>query len=143
MSEQLSNTEQLARLYETFESGGAGAAAPLIEEIFDPDLEFNPLETGDVGGRTYRGREGMLAFFGELHAAFEEVRYEPPQLYPVGDELVVALTRLAGIARETGLPLQQDLSLVYEFSGGRVRCVTAYDTPADALEAAERGHADA
>jgi hypothetical protein len=36
-----------------------------------------------------------------------------------------------------------DLSLVYEFAGGLVRRVTAYESPAEALEAAERGHANA
>jgi ketosteroid isomerase-like protein len=56
---------------------------------------------------------------------------------------VVVLTRLAGISRETGHPLRQDLSLVYEFRGGLAWRVTAYETPAEALEAAERGHAGA
>jgi hypothetical protein len=40
--------------------------------------------------------------------------------------------------------LRQDLSLVYEFNeAGRAQRVTAYEAPAYALEAAQRGHADA
>ena len=138
-----SNAEKLRILYEAFDFGGAKAAAPLIEETFHADVEFNPLEAKSAGGRTYRGLEGVAAFFGELGEALEGVRYEPPQFHPVGDDLVVVFTRLVGTERDTAMPLRQDLSLVYLFAGGLVQCVTAYDSPAEALEAAERGHADA
>jgi ketosteroid isomerase-like protein len=138
-----SNGERILRLYEAFEQEGPETVGKLIDETFDDDVEFIPLQTGEVGGRVYRGRDGMLAFFGEIHAALEDVRYEAPQCHQVGDDLVVTFTRLAGTDRETSMPVRQDLSLVYEFEGGLVRRMTAYETPAEALEAAERGHADA
>jgi ketosteroid isomerase-like protein len=137
------NGERILSLYEAFENEGPEAVGKLIDETFDDDVEFIPLQTGEVGGRVYRGRDGMLAFFGEIHEALENVRYEPPQCHEVGDELVVAFTRFAGTDRETSVPVRQDLSLIYEFEGGFVQRMTAYDTPAEALEAAERGHADA
>jgi ketosteroid isomerase-like protein len=137
-----SNVDKIQRLWDTFDNSGFGSAMELIEETFHPGVEFNPLEAAGAGGRTYRGQDGMLAFFGELGEAFEDVRFEPAQCHGVGDDVVV-FTRMVGIAKQTGLPLRQDLSLVYEFSEGQVRCVTAYETPADALEAAQRGHADA
>jgi ketosteroid isomerase-like protein len=143
MTEPQGNGEKIQRLWDMFESDGFGAASKLIEETFDPDVEFNPLQAGEAGGRTYRGQDGMLAFFGELAAAFADVQFEPVQCHSVGDDLVVAFTRMVGTAKETGMPLRQDLSVVYEFSEGLVRCVTAYDSPAEALEAAEKGHADA
>jgi ketosteroid isomerase-like protein len=138
-----SNGKRILKLYEAFEQEGPEAVGKLIEETFDEDVEFIPLQTGEVGGRVYRGRDGMLAFFGEISETLEDVRYEPPQCHEVGDDLVVTFTRLAGTERDTGVPVRQDLSLVYEFEGGLVRRMTAYDTPAEALEAAERGHADA
>jgi ketosteroid isomerase-like protein len=143
MTVSRSNAEKLRKLYEAFDFGGAEAAGPLLNEIFDSEVEFNPLESAEAGGRTYRGRDGVVAFFGELSEALEGVRYEPPQFHPVGDDLVVVFTRLVGTKRDTAMPMRQDLSLVYEFFDGRARCVTAYDSPAEALEAAERGHADA
>jgi ketosteroid isomerase-like protein len=138
-----SNGERIQLLWDSFEKGGFAATTAQIEETFDSDVEFNPLAAGQVGGRTYRGRDGMLAFFGELAAAFADVQFEPPQCHEVGEDLVVTFTRMVGTSRETSLPLRQDLSLVYEFAEGRVQCVTAYETPAEALEAAQRGHADA
>jgi ketosteroid isomerase-like protein len=143
MSEEKTNAQKIELLWDTFDREGFEETAVLIDETFDPDVEFNPLEAGTAGGRTYRGRDGMLAFFGELAGEFADVRFEPVQCHSVGDELVVVFTRMVGTARDSGLPLRQDLSLVYEFAAGLVQCVTAYDTPAEALEAAERGHADA
>ena len=142
-TEPPSNGERIQRLWDTFDREGFAATQALIEETFDPDVEFNPLQHGEAGGRTYRGRDGMLAFFGELASAFADVHFEPPQCHQVGEDLVVTFTRMVGTSRDTKLPLRQDVSLVYEFAGGTVRCVTAYDTPAEALEAAQRGHADA
>jgi ketosteroid isomerase-like protein len=137
------NGERILKLYEAFEEEGPEAVGKLIDETFDEDVEFIPLQTGEVGGRVYRGRDGMIAFFGEIHEALDDVRYETPQCHEVGDELVVLFTRLAGTDRDTRVPVRQDLSLVYEFAGGLVHRMTAYETPAEALEAAQRGHADA
>jgi ketosteroid isomerase-like protein len=138
------NAKKLERLYDVFEDEGVAAAAALIEELFDPDVEFNTVQTGHAGGRTYRGFEGMAGFFSELHAEFEDVHYETPQFHPVGKRLVVAFTRLVGKERGSSMPVRQDLALVYAFNeDGRVARVEAYDTPAEALEAAQRGHADA
>jgi ketosteroid isomerase-like protein len=143
MTTPQNNAERIRKLYQAFEFGGEEAAAKLIGETFDPDVEFNPLQAGDAGGRTYRGFQGLAGFFAELTESLEDVHYDPPQFHPVGNDLVIVFTRLVGTEKDTSLPLQQDLSLVYEISEGLVRCVTAYDSPAEALEAAERGHADA
>jgi ketosteroid isomerase-like protein len=137
------NCAKIQRLYEAFENEGPAGAAPLIEQAFDPEVEFATLAHGSAGAATYRGFEGMAAFFAELHGELSEVTYEPPQCHPVGDNVVIAFTRMLGSDRRTSAPVRQDLALVYEFSEGTVRRVTAYETPADALEAVERGHADA
>ena len=143
MTEGGSNADKVRRLFDAFEAGGPKAAAELIDETFDPDVEFNPLSAGGAGGRTYRGRDGAAAFFGELHEEWEEVRYESREFYSMGEDLVIVFTDLAGIDPVTSLPLRQELSLVYEFVEGLARRVSAYDSPAEALEAAERGHAGA
>ena len=138
------NARRLEQLYDVFEHEGVAAAAELIGSLFDPDVEFNTLQTGQAGGRTYRGFEGMGGFFGELHSEVENVHYETPQFHPVGERLVVAFTRLVGSERDSSLPVRQDLALVYHFNENDcVIQVDAYDTPAEALEAAQRGHADA
>lgn len=143
MSAPESNADRLRGLWEAFDNEGPEATARLLDTVYHPDVEFNPLPAGAAGGGIYRGLEGVVAFFGELTESYSDVHYEPPQFHPVGADLVVVLTRLVGVARDSGLPMHQDLSLVYEFEAGLAHRVTAYGTPAEALEAAERGHADA
>jgi ketosteroid isomerase-like protein len=143
MTGQPSNADKLRRLFDAFDEGGPRAAAELIEETFDPDVEFNPRPAADAGGRTYRGLDGVAGFFAELHEALDQVRYESRQFYSRGEDLVIVFTDLAGIDKHTSMLIRQELSLLYEFAGGLATRVTAYDSPADALEAAERGHADA
>jgi ketosteroid isomerase-like protein len=137
------NAETLRRRFDAFETGGPRAAAELIDATFDPDVEFNPLPAGEAGGRTYRGLDGVAGFFSELHESFDDVRYESREFYPVGEARVIVFTHLVGVDRENSSPMRQELSLLYEFAGGRARRVSAYDTPAEALEAAERGHVGA
>jgi ketosteroid isomerase-like protein len=137
------NAQRIERIWESFEKQGFKATQELVDATFDLDVEFNPLAAGEAGGRTYRGRDGMIAFFGELAAEFADVRFDTPQCHPVGEDIVVVFTCMAGTARDSTRPLRQDLSLVYEFRDGLVIKVDAYETPAEALEAAQRGHADA
>ena len=138
------NAKQLEKLYDVFKNEGGAAAAEIIADLFDPDVEFNTLQTGHAGGQTYRGYEGMGGFFGELHSEFENIHYEAPQFHPVGKRIVVAFTQLVGSERSSSIPVRQDLALVYHFNEeGCVIQVDAFDTPAEALEAAQRGHADA
>ncbi|HEY1356350.1 MAG TPA: nuclear transport factor 2 family protein [Solirubrobacterales bacterium] len=144
MTEERSNAEKLEALWDAFDQEGAAGAGRMLDQIYDEGVEFNPIATAGVGGTTYRGLDGVLAFFGELDATIESLQYEVPQFHAAGENLVVVLTRIAGIVRETGRPLRQDLSLVYEFGpDGLAHRVTGYETPAEALEAAQRGHADA
>jgi ketosteroid isomerase-like protein len=131
------NIESLRRLYETGETGGLEAAGEMIDEVFDPEVEFSPLLAREVEGRSYHGRDGMRTFFGELQEALGEFRFERPEYQPVGDDLVVVFTRLVGTGRDSTVPIGQELALVYEFDGGLVRRLTAYAAREEALRAAE------
>jgi ketosteroid isomerase-like protein len=143
------NIESLRRLYEATERDGREAGEDLIDEIFDPEVEFSPLLAREVEGRSYHGPDGMRTFFGELREALGEYRYERPEYRSVGDDLVVVLTRLVGTGRGSTVPIGQELALVCEFHAGLVRRLTAYATREEALRAAEelaaaeKGFADA
>jgi ketosteroid isomerase-like protein len=131
------NLERLRRWGETYESEGFEGAEQIIDEIFDPEVEFSPLLAREVEGRTYYGHDGLRAFFRELNDMLGEIRYAPPEYYPVGDDVIVLVTRLMGTGRGSTVALGQDLGMVYEFHDGLVRRFTAYSTREEALEAAE------
>ena len=131
------NIESLRRLYEVSESDGREAAEDLIDEIYDPEVEFSPLLAREVEGRSYHGLDGMRTFFGELRDALGDYHYELPEYRAVGDDLVVVLTRLVGTGRGSNVPISQELALVCEFEGGLVRRLTAYSTREEGLKAAQ------
>jgi ketosteroid isomerase-like protein len=131
------NLDTLRRWYGAYEAGGSEAGDALIEEIFDPQVEFSPWLAREVEQRTYRGHEGMRTFFRELNEILEGLRYDPPEYRAVGDDVIVVFTRLAGAPRHSAVPIGNDLGLVYEFRGGLVRRLTAFGSHEKALEAAE------
>jgi hypothetical protein len=130
------NIASLRRMFEAGE-GSLQAGEQMIDEVFDPEVEFSPLLAREVEGRSYHGRDGMRTFFGELVEALGEVHFESPEFHPVSDDLVVAFTTLVGTGRGSAVPIRQELDLVYEFHGALVRRLTAYATRVEALKAAE------
>jgi ketosteroid isomerase-like protein len=131
------NLDALGRWYSAYETGGFEAGDAMIEEVFDPEVEFSPWLAREVEQRTYRGHEGMRSFFRELDDTLEELRYDPPEYRAVSADVIVVFTRLAGAPRHGGVPIGNDLGLVYEFRDGLVRRLTAYGSHEEALQAAE------
>jgi ketosteroid isomerase-like protein len=136
MTVRESNLASLQRWYETYVGRGLDPARDLIDEIFDPDVEFSPWLAREVERRTYHGREGLREFFRELAEMLDDVRYAPPEYQPVSDDVIVVLTRLEGAGRGSAVPVGQDLGLVYEFRGGLVKRLTAYGSHDEAFKAA-------
>jgi len=83
------HVELLRRWNDTYESDGFEGAEKIIEEIFDPEVEFSPLLARELEGRTFNGHEGLRTFFGELNDTLGEVRYEQAEFQ---DDLVRRLT---------------------------------------------------
>jgi ketosteroid isomerase-like protein len=131
-----SNLESLQRWYETYQGRGLDPARDLIDEIFDPQVEFSPWLAREVERRTYHGHEGLRTFFGELEEMLDDIRYGPPEYQPLSDNVIVVLTRLEGAGRGSAVPVGQDLGLVYEFHGGFVKRLTAYGSHDEAFRAA-------
>jgi ketosteroid isomerase-like protein len=128
--------ELLWRFHDAFESGGVEAAERLVDEMFDPEVEFSPLLAREVEGRTLRGREELRTFFLELDDALGGIRYADTDFRPLGDDVIVQLTRLIGKGRGSAVEIGQDLGVVYEFQDGLVRRMTAYGSHDEALSAA-------
>ena len=130
------NLASIQRWYGTYQGRGLDPARDLIDEIFDPEVEFSPWLAREVERRTYYGHEGLRTFFRELTEMLEDVRYGPPEYHPLSDDLIVVLTRLEGAGRGSAVPVGQDLGLVYEFHEGLVTRLTAYGSHDEALGAA-------
>jgi ketosteroid isomerase-like protein len=84
---------------------------------------------------TYRGHDGMRRYFRSFQDVMEEIRFEPVQLWEVGDRVVVAV-RLTARGRQTAIRVEQRTAGVWRIRDGKVIEVRAYRSPAEALSAA-------
>ena len=107
----------------------------LADEFVHPDCEWTPLVAG-VDGRTYRGPEGMVAFFGEWLESFNP-RYEDRRFEEVAENIVLASCRMRIEGRESQVGIDREIALVAVFDdGGLLRRGQAYDSRAAAVEGA-------
>ncbi len=92
-------TEKVRLLYDAFAERDPAALLAAMDEDFVGEVsEGMPL---GVGGR-HEGREAMLRnCWGIVFAAYD-MRVEPEEVLPVGDDRVVVLGHYRGVHRESG-----------------------------------------
>jgi ketosteroid isomerase-like protein len=99
-----------------------------------PDFEWSPSMVA-IEGQTYRGREGIDTYFGNLKSAWEEFQVLRDEFRDLGD-LVVMLGRLQGRGKGSGVPVDSSLGMVFDFRGGTISRIRGYLDHAEALRAA-------
>ncbi|HEX2467180.1 MAG TPA: nuclear transport factor 2 family protein [Solirubrobacterales bacterium] len=104
------------------------------EEIFDPDLEvvFSTTAFPDAG--TYRGGRMALDAWRRWLEAWEAFSMDFEDVVERG-ELIVALNRLHGRGRESGVTVNADVGVIFECDRGVIRRMVFCDRQA-ALQAA-------
>jgi ketosteroid isomerase-like protein len=119
--------EQIIRaIYDSFNQG----RVPV--ELLADDIEYvNPPDA--IEGGTERGRH----MFDRVREIYDEILLTAERFVPVGDELVVT-TRLTGVARGSGLPIDTLQGYIWTVRYGKAVRFRWFRTPAEALEAAQR-----
>ena len=104
-------------------------------ELMDPEVEFTPYERAVEGLGPYRGREGVRTWWKEAFAAFPDFRVEPREVRDLGD---VTLThgRLRGQGASSGATFDRELWHIAKWRDKKQIWWSAFDTEAEALEAA-------
>jgi hypothetical protein len=108
MSEQdIENAKRgYAALNAAYRSGDAKDLLPLLEELWDPEVVFQPAGAlPDSAARPHRGWDGVVQFTANQMEAFSEMWIEPLEFIDVGDRLVVPY-RFGGKARHTGIEVE-------------------------------------
>ena len=129
----------VARLYEAFpmRPGGVMPNQDALSVFFDPEVELCLDAQATVLGlaATYRGYEGLAQTFDDVMVAFDDVRFVPEKLTPIGDR-VVAIVMVTMRGDQSGLVFDQRIGNIWTFRGGRVVRWEFYFHVPDALEAA-------
>jgi ketosteroid isomerase-like protein len=97
-----------------------------------PDVEM----VGPVASLegTDRGAEGIRHFFSMVDEATDNFRLELERVEAVGEDRVLAFTRLSG-ASEGGIPVAALAASVYDLAEGKITRVQVFLDRQDALEA--------
>src|SRR3954451_16367789 len=79
-----------AALSEAYRTGDPSVFLPILKEMWDPDVVFEPAGVlPDSGPRELRGWDGILQFIGNQMEAFSEGWVEPTEFVDRGDYLIV------------------------------------------------------
>jgi ketosteroid isomerase-like protein len=100
------------------------------------DYEWFPVLGGTVEGRSFRGREGIKEYFGQLGDTWEEFRFVADELRDLGDS-VLALGRLEGRGRGSGVQVVLPIGAIGDYRADNI-CwrFRAFSDHAEALRAA-------
>jgi ketosteroid isomerase-like protein len=99
------------------------------------DIEWYPVLGGTVEGGSFRGREGIERYFGELRETWEEFRVVFDEFRDL-DNGVLAFGRLEGRGRGGGVQVELSVGAVTDFRDGKVWRLRVFSDYGEALEAA-------
>ena len=134
------NVEIVRGQLKAFADGGLDA---LAEEFWNEDINWRALEGAidDVG--EMHGREAVRRYVQDWLDMFDGFTVVPEELLAVGDDRVVAVQRIAGHAKVSGVETELRYAVVYTVRDGQIVRGREYVDREQALEAAgwraERG----
>jgi ketosteroid isomerase-like protein len=99
------------------------------------DFEWFPVLGGTVEGKSFRGREGVEEYYGELRDIWEEFRFVVDELRDLGDS-VLSFGRIEGRGRGSGVQVALPISVLSDFREGKCWRVRAFSDHGEALRAA-------
>jgi ketosteroid isomerase-like protein len=103
-------------------------------ELLDPEFEFDN-SNAMLDAAVYRGPEGLREFLSLMREMWKQVRFEPQEYIPVGEDQVVVAIRMSTVGRDE-IETVARAAGVYTLRDGKVTHMKAFQSKAEALEAA-------
>jgi ketosteroid isomerase-like protein len=128
------NVEIVRRFYAIGDRPIAELTDDFLSELVDPEVEYDTIPHGMLGGKTYAGLEGIRRFWTDFLGAWEELTLEVQEIREAGDDLVVGVVRARGRMRER--EIDQVFAAVFTFRSARIVRVQAFGGREGAFEAA-------
>jgi ketosteroid isomerase-like protein len=126
------NVEKVRAAVEAINRGDFDAAL----DGAHPDIEWRTLDAFPDAG-TYRGPEGVRAFFQAWLDTFRGFRLHLEKCVPVDERRVLAVLRVSGEGAESGVEVESpSFSQLLEYDDGQLIRARMFQTETEALEAA-------
>ena len=88
-----------------------------------------------IEGQAFVGRAGIEKYFGNLNSAWEAFQILPGEFRDLA-QTVVMLGRLEGLGKESGVPVDSPLGMVFDLRDGAISRIRGYLDHREALDAA-------
>jgi ketosteroid isomerase-like protein len=126
------NVEIVRSALDAFARGGLDAAA----EYWTDDIDHRSIP-GAVDDRgPMHGKDAVRAYYQDWLDTFDEFWTEPVELIDVGEDQVVSVLRMGGLAKQSGIETNLTYAVLTTIRDGKIARGREYATREDALEAA-------
>jgi ketosteroid isomerase-like protein len=126
------NVDFLRAGYEALQRGDLETFTALSRERLAPGFEFHHV----WDGRVFRGLEGTLEWLRDTSETWDDYSQEIAEIADVGDDQVLVVLRISARGGGSGVPVAQELAVVWRFEGDRAVVARSFTTREEALEAA-------
>jgi ketosteroid isomerase-like protein len=127
------NVEIVRRTIEAYNAGDREASFNFIAD----DVQIYPDVSRFVEAKSLHGREQFKRFVADLDQGWEGgATGVIKEVFPVGDDRVVARAEWGGKGRASGIDLRSSLSSIYTVEDGKIVKIEYFFDHAKALEAA-------
>ena len=127
------HVEFLRRGYAALQRGDLETFKALTRERLDPEFEFHHV----WDGRVFKGYEGTLEWLSDARETWDDYSQEIEEIVDLGEDVVVVL-RISARGSGSGVPVAQEMAVVWTFEGDRVVRARSFTSGAAALESARR-----
>jgi ketosteroid isomerase-like protein len=127
------HVEFLRSGYEALRQGDLESFKALSRERLGPDFEFHLV----WDGRVLKGYEGTLEWLADTRETWEEYSQKVEEIIDLGAQVVVVL-RLSARGAGSGVPVAQELAVVWTFDGDRAVRARSFTSRAAALASARQ-----
>lgn len=128
------NMEVVRRFYAIGDRPLSELTDDRLSELFDPEIEYDTIPHGMLGGTTYSGFEGLRRFWADYLGAWDELSMELQEVRQAGDDLVIGVVRIKGRMPER--EIDEDWSALFTLRDARIIRVRAFDSREGAFNAA-------
>ena len=127
------HVEFLRQGYAALQRGDLETFKTLARERLDPEFEFHHV----WDGRVFKGYEGTLEWLSDARETWDDYSQEVTEIVDLGEHVVVVV-RISARGGGSGVPVAQEMAVVWTFEGDRAVRARSYTSGAAALESARR-----
>jgi ketosteroid isomerase-like protein len=106
-------------------------------EYLADDIDHRAVEGAPDDPGPIHGKDAVRAYMQDWLDTFDDFRSEPVELIDAGEDEVVAVVRISGRAKLSGVETDLTYAALYTFRDGKINRGREYWTRDQALEAAE------